>query len=72
MCDKCQQLETKIQHYLWFTAQGLDALTVERINLLIRELQQSKEVMHRGRLSWRPLQSEFKHGTGLASTRISL
>jgi hypothetical protein len=46
MCDKCQQLETDIQRYRKFVAQGLDPLTVERINELIQELQQRKEAMH--------------------------
>jgi hypothetical protein len=46
MCDKCQQLEAKIHRYRKFVAQGLDPLTVERINELIQELQQRKETMH--------------------------
>ena len=40
MCDKCQELETRIHRYRKFVAQGLDPLTVKRINALIRELQQ--------------------------------
>jgi hypothetical protein len=46
MCDKCQQLETRIDRCRKFVAQGLDPLTVERINGLIQELQQRKEAMH--------------------------
>ena len=46
MCDKCQQLETDIKRYRKFVAQGLDPLTVERINELIQELQQRKGAMH--------------------------
>jgi hypothetical protein len=47
MCDRCQQLESKIQQYRRFVTQGLDALTVERIKGLILELEQRKEAMHR-------------------------
>jgi hypothetical protein len=50
MCDKCQQLDTRIHRHRKFVAQGLDALTVERINELIQELQQRKEAMHQGQL----------------------
>jgi hypothetical protein len=54
MCDKCQQLEIKIRRYRWFVGRGLDALTVERISLLIQELQQSKEAMHTEAAGSRP------------------
>jgi hypothetical protein len=46
MCEKCDQIEITIRRYLWFIAQGLDRITVERINELIRELRQRKESMH--------------------------
>jgi hypothetical protein len=46
MCEKCNQIEITIRRYLWFIAQGLDRITVERINELIRELRQRKESMH--------------------------
>jgi hypothetical protein len=45
MCEKCKQFDIKIQRYLGFIAQGLDGLTVERINGLILELQQQKEAL---------------------------
>jgi hypothetical protein len=45
MCEKCQQLETRIQRYRKFIAQGLDPAAVERINALIQELQQRKEAI---------------------------
>jgi ABC-type phosphate transport system auxiliary subunit len=45
MCDKCQQLENRIQRYRKFIAQELDSATVERISALIQELQQRKETM---------------------------
>jgi hypothetical protein len=46
MCDKCQQLESKIQRYGKFVTQGLDRLTIERINGLIQQLEQEKQAMH--------------------------
>ena len=45
MCEKCQQLQTAIMRYRKFVAQGLDPLTIERINGLILELQQRKDAM---------------------------
>jgi hypothetical protein len=45
MCDKCEQIETKIRRYRRFAAQGMDALTIERINGLILELEQRKEAI---------------------------
>jgi hypothetical protein len=38
MCEKCQQLEAKIQHYGMIAAQAFDSLTVERMKEFIREL----------------------------------
>jgi hypothetical protein len=46
MCDKCQQLESDIKRYRRLVAMGLDPLTIERVNELIRELEQRKEAMH--------------------------
>ena len=46
MCDKCQHLETNIQRYRRLVAMTLDPLTIERVNELIRELEQRKEAMH--------------------------
>jgi hypothetical protein len=45
MCEKCRHLENEIQRYRRLVVMGLDALTVERINSLIQELQQRKETM---------------------------
>jgi hypothetical protein len=45
MCEQCKEIETKIQRYRRFVAQGLDALTVQRINGLIQELEQRKEAV---------------------------
>ncbi len=46
MCDKCQQLETKIQHYRMIPSESFDSLTVERIKEFVRELELRKEAMH--------------------------
>jgi flagellar hook-associated protein FlgK len=45
MCEQCKELDAKIRRYRSFIARGLDALTVERINGLIQELQQRKEAL---------------------------
>jgi hypothetical protein len=45
MCEKCRHLENEIKRYRRLVVMGLDALTVERINSLIQELQQRKETM---------------------------
>jgi hypothetical protein len=46
MCEQCQNLQKKIQHYRWFTAQGFDPLTIERIKAMIQELEQRLQVLH--------------------------
>jgi hypothetical protein len=46
MCDKRQQLESKIQRYRKFAAEGLDPLTIERLSSLIQQLEQEKQAMH--------------------------
>jgi hypothetical protein len=45
MCEQCKELDAKIHRYRGFVAHGLDALTIERINGLIQELQQRKETL---------------------------
>jgi len=46
MCEKCEELERKIGHYRRFTIGALDALTIERINRLIEDLQRTQASMH--------------------------
>jgi hypothetical protein len=46
MCQACQQLDSKIKHYRLVATQGFDGLTTERINELIKELEQRKAAMH--------------------------
>ena len=46
MCEKCIELEAKINHYRDFTKQRFDPLTEQRIKELIAELERQKEAMH--------------------------
>ena len=46
MCEECTKLDEKIQRYRKFVAQGLDALTVARIQGLIKELEERKASLH--------------------------
>jgi cell division protein ZapA (FtsZ GTPase activity inhibitor) len=46
MCDECQNLQKKISHYRGFLKQQFDALSTERIQKAIKELEQQKEAMH--------------------------
>jgi hypothetical protein len=50
MCEKCRQLEQKIEHCRKFVMQGFNKLTADRINELIRDLQRQKAQMHEGLL----------------------
>jgi hypothetical protein len=42
MCEQCEQIDEKIRRYRRFLTLGLDALTVDRIDGLIQELQKRK------------------------------
>ena len=44
MCDQCQQIEGKIRRARKLV-DGMDSLTVERINQLIQDLQRSKDAL---------------------------
>jgi hypothetical protein len=46
MCDECDKLQANIERYQKIVAQGLDPLTIERINALILQLQQRKDTLH--------------------------
>jgi len=46
MYDKCKELDDKIEHYRGFLAYGLDVLTTDRIQQLVNELQQNRDLMH--------------------------
>jgi uncharacterized protein YoaH (UPF0181 family) len=45
MCDKCQKFQADIERYQKLMSQGLDALTIERIETLIQELRLRKAAM---------------------------
>jgi len=46
MCDICDQLDEKIEHYKKVRAAMTDQLTVERITALIAELEAEKTALH--------------------------
>jgi hypothetical protein len=46
MCEQCEHLEKKISHYRGFLRHPFDPLTRERIEGLIRELEERKAMLH--------------------------
>jgi hypothetical protein len=46
MCDKCVELDKKIEHYRKIASSINDRSTAERIKALIEELQAKKAVLH--------------------------
>jgi hypothetical protein len=46
MCDKCEQLDKKIEHYQKLLLGIGDQLTVDRIKSLIADLQTQKAALH--------------------------
>jgi hypothetical protein len=46
MCERCEELRKKIDHYRVFIGQPFDALTVERIRGLIDQLERQLQAMH--------------------------
>ena len=46
MCDACDQLDEKIEHYKKVMAAMTDQLTIEGITALIAELQAQKAALH--------------------------
>ena len=46
MCDKCTELDKKIEHYRSVIAMVSDPLTVERVGELIKEMQVQKAQLH--------------------------
>jgi hypothetical protein len=46
MCEKCRELDSKIAHYLRFTAPQFDALTSDRVTTLIADLQRIRDGLH--------------------------
>jgi hypothetical protein len=46
MCDKCDLLDKKIEHYQKLLLGIADQLTIDRIKVLIGDLQAQKETLH--------------------------
>jgi hypothetical protein len=46
MCDKCEELDKKIEHYQKLLLGIGDQLTVDRIKSLIADLQAQKAALH--------------------------
>ena len=46
MCDKCTELDKKIEHYQKLAARIFDPPTIEGINKLIEEMQAEKAKLH--------------------------
>jgi hypothetical protein len=46
MCDKCVELDTKIEHYERIRATISDPLTVDRIKELVTEMKAEKAALH--------------------------
>ena len=46
MCDKCVELDKKIEHYRRLVAQVTDQLTTERVGKLIETMEAQKVAFH--------------------------
>jgi hypothetical protein len=46
MCDKCAELDKKIEHYRLIPLSIGDQITVERIEALIEDLRAQKATLH--------------------------
>jgi hypothetical protein len=46
MCDKCQELDKKIERYRSLVAKVPDPLTTEQVGKLIEEMQAQKAALH--------------------------
>jgi hypothetical protein len=46
MCDKCAQLNKRIEHYETMIVSIGDRVTVERLMAMVAELQAQKEALH--------------------------
>ena len=47
MCDTCDHLDEKIEHYKKVVSAMTDQLTIERITALVAELEAQKAKLHR-------------------------
>jgi len=46
MCEKCVEIDEKVERYRWLSKSILDPITIERIEELIARLQAQKEALH--------------------------
>ena len=46
MCDKCIQLDEKIEHYERLAGGIIDELTLQRLRELVREMRAHKAALH--------------------------
>jgi hypothetical protein len=46
MCEKCRDLDQKIERCNRYVRGGFDAMTMERLQALIAELEQQKKSLH--------------------------
>jgi hypothetical protein len=46
MCDKCVEIEKKIEHYRRIVSRVMDPLTNERVAELITDLEAQKAALH--------------------------
>ena len=51
MCDKCDELDKKVDHYRLILLSIGDQVTVDRIKVLIGDLQGQKATLHPGQSS---------------------
>ena len=48
MCDRCDELDAKIEHYRKLVSLVMDPLTTERAAILIAEIEDQKAALHPG------------------------
>jgi hypothetical protein len=46
MCEQCDRLDEKIEHYKKVISAMTDQLTIERISILVLEMQTQKSALH--------------------------
>jgi hypothetical protein len=46
MCDKCKELDDKIEHYERISASITDQLTIDRIKELVKQIKTQKDALH--------------------------
>jgi hypothetical protein len=46
MCDKCQELDQKIEHYRYILARVFDPLVTDGVGKLIEETEAEKVALH--------------------------